>query len=33
MVIDWAQKHIKELEANWKLAIKNEPIKKIEPLL
>ncbi len=21
MVIDWAQKHIKELEANWKLAI------------
>lgn len=33
MVIDWAKKHIEELEANWNLAIKNEPLKKIEPLI
>lgn len=33
MVIDWAKKHINELEANWKSAIKNEPLSKIEPMV
>ncbi len=33
MVLDWAKNHIKELETNWKLAIRNEPLKKIKPLV
>jgi hypothetical protein len=33
MVIEWASKHLYELDENWKLAIKNEPINKIEPLI
>ena len=33
MVIDWANKHLKELEDNWNLAVNNESLKKIEPLL
>jgi len=33
LVMEWAKKHIKELEANWKLAIKNESLRKIEPLV
>ena len=33
LVLEWAKEHIKELDENWKLAIKNESLKKIEPLL
>lgn len=33
LVVDWANEHLKELEANWKLAVKNEPLNKIKPLI
>jgi hypothetical protein len=33
MVVDWAKKHIEELETNWKLSARNEALKKIDPLL
>jgi len=33
MVMDWATEHIDELRKNWELSIKNEPLRKIEPLL
>ena len=33
IVLEWAFIHRKELLEDWELAIKNEPLKKIEPLV
>ncbi len=33
LVVEWAKIHIKELDTNWKLEVKNESLRKIEPLL
>ena len=33
LVKEWAKKHIEELQLNWKLAMQNQPLKPIEPLL
>lgn len=33
LVLEWAQQHIIELEKNWDSAIKNEPLRKINPLV
>jgi len=33
LVIEWAILHKKELEKNWKLCIKQLPLKKIKPLV
>ena len=32
-VKEWASQHISELEENWKLAMNNEPLKPIAPLV
>jgi hypothetical protein len=32
MVLEWALEHRQELKENWELALRHEPLKKIEPL-
>jgi hypothetical protein len=33
MVLEWALEHRQELKENWDLALRHEPLRKIEPLV